>query len=98
MFVHSDRLPASPAVPQGTITPRPWGVSRMAPYPTMAPGYATAELDPNTQTTIFFNGAGQVMEMPGHGTSTGTTPSTGTSPDGQGQGNTDSDTGSDGDQ
>ncbi|UXY33017.1 putative ATP-grasp-modified RiPP [Streptomyces sp. HUAS TT20] len=98
MFVHSDRLPASPAIPQGLTTVRPWGVGRMAPYPSMAPGYATATLDPETQTTVFRDPSGQVMEMPGHGTSTGTTPSTGTSPDGQGQGNTDSDTGSDGDQ
>ncbi|MFD8806035.1 putative ATP-grasp-modified RiPP [Streptomyces sp. NPDC059597] len=98
MFVHSDRLPAGPAVPQGFTTPAPWGISRMAPYPTMAPGYARAELDADTQTTRFLNHKGEVMEMPGHGTSTGTTPSTGTSPDGQGQGNTDSDQGSDGDQ
>ncbi|MFF4121811.1 putative ATP-grasp-modified RiPP [Streptomyces sp. NPDC001714] len=98
MFVHSDRLPAEPAVPAGVITPRPWGINRMAPYPTVAPGYATATLDLDTQTTVFRDHAGQVMEMPGHGTSTGTTPSTGTSPDGQGQGQTDSDTGSDGDQ
>jgi putative ATP-grasp target RiPP len=64
----------------------------------MAPAYASVELDPATQTTVFFDAAGQVMEMAGHGTSTGTTPSTGTSPDGQGQGNTDTDTGSDSDQ
>ncbi|MDQ0761946.1 putative ATP-grasp target RiPP [Streptomyces canus] len=98
MFVHTDRLPTSPAVPQGTITPRPWGVSRMAPYPTMAPAYAGVRLDPDTQTAVFFDASGQVMEMPGHGTSTGTTPSTGTSPDGQGQGTTDTDQGSDSDQ
>ncbi|MGW4823522.1 putative ATP-grasp-modified RiPP [Streptomyces sp. NPDC004227] len=97
MFVHSDRLPTSPAVPQGNPTPTPWGISRMAPYPTMAPGYARAELDPATQTTRFFDTTGQVMEMPGHGTSTGTSPTTGTSPDGNGS-TQDSDTGSDGDQ
>ncbi|MGW0998689.1 putative ATP-grasp-modified RiPP [Streptomyces sp. NPDC002523] len=97
MFVHSDRLPTSTAVPQGTITPAPWGVSRMAPYPTMAPGYARVELDHGTQTAVFFDGLGQVMEMPGHGTSTGTSPATGTSPDGNGS-TQDSDTGSDNDQ
>ncbi|MEU8794602.1 putative ATP-grasp-modified RiPP [Streptomyces sp. NPDC048643] len=97
MFVHSDRLPASSPVPSGTITPTPWGVQRMAPYPAMAPAYAHAHLDPATQTARFFDGLGQAMEMPGHGTSTGTTPSTGTSPDGNGS-TQDSDTGSDSDQ
>ncbi|MET9915235.1 putative ATP-grasp-modified RiPP [Streptomyces sp. NPDC006476] len=97
MFVHSDRLPTSTAVPQGTITPLPWGVGRMAPYPTMAPGYTSVRLDADTQTATFFDASGQVMEMPGHGTSTGTQPSTGTSPDGNGT-TQDSDTGSDNDQ
>ncbi|MER5917873.1 putative ATP-grasp-modified RiPP [Streptomyces sp. NPDC001982] len=97
MFVHADRLPTSPALPRAVITPTPWGVGRMAPYPTTAPAYATATLDPNTQTAVFCDGSGQVMEMPGHGTSTGTVPSTGTSPDGNGT-SQDSDTGSDGDQ
>ncbi|MGW5973896.1 putative ATP-grasp-modified RiPP [Streptomyces sp. NPDC055185] len=78
-------------------TAAPWGVSRMAPYPTMAPDYARAELDPTTQIAVFFNEAGQVVEMGKHGTSTGTRPSTGTSPDGSG-GTSDSDTGSDSDQ
>ncbi|MFE1437108.1 putative ATP-grasp-modified RiPP [Streptomyces sp. NPDC058739] len=98
MFVHSDRLPAGPALPQGTVTPVPWGVGRMAPYPAMAPACAGVELDPVTQTAVFYDRSGEVMEMPGHGTSTGTAPATGTSPDGQGQGNTDSDQGSDSDQ
>ncbi|MFF3468306.1 putative ATP-grasp-modified RiPP [Streptomyces sp. NPDC001984] len=43
----------------------------------MATAYATATLDPDTQTTVFLDGSGQVMEMPGHGTSTGTSPSQG---------------------
>lgn len=97
MFVHSDRLPTSTAVTQGIITPLPWGVGRMEPYPTMAPGYGSVRLDPDTQTTMFFDTSGQVMEMPGHGTSTGISPSTGTSPDGNGS-TQDSDTGSDSDQ
>lgn len=95
--MHSDRLPTSTPVPSGATTPTPWGLTRMAPYPTMAPAYARADLDPATQTARFYNHLGQVMEMPGHGTSTGTQPSTGTSPDGNGTTN-DSDTGSDGDQ
>ncbi|MFG2761513.1 putative ATP-grasp-modified RiPP [Streptomyces wuyuanensis] len=58
MFVHSDRLPTSTPVPQGAATPAPWGVSRMAPYPTMAPGYSHARLDPTTQTAVFLDTAG----------------------------------------
>lgn len=97
MFVHSDRLPTSSPIPQGTLTAAPWGLGRMAPYPTEAPAYAKVEMDPVTQTAVFFDLGGQVMEMPGHGTSTGTQPSTGTSPDGNGT-TQDSDTGSDSDQ
>lgn len=97
MFVHFDRLPLGPAVPQGRITPKPWGISRMAAYPATAPGYARVELDPATQAAVYFDFTGQVMEMPGHGTSTGTSPATGTSPDGNGS-TQDSDTGSDADQ
>ncbi|MFE8950555.1 putative ATP-grasp-modified RiPP [Streptomyces sp. NPDC007856] len=96
MFVHADRMPTGPAVPQGFATHVPWGVGRMAPFPTMAPGFARVMLDPATQTAVFFDASGRVMEAPGHGTST--TPATGTSPDGQGQGSTDSDQGSDSDQ
>jgi putative ATP-grasp target RiPP len=97
MFVQSDRLPTGPAVPQGTVTPQPWGLSRMVPYPTVAPRYAAVRLDPVTQTAQYFDAAGQRMEMGAHGTSTGTSPATGTSPDGNGT-TQDSDTGSDSDQ
>ncbi|MFC9680019.1 putative ATP-grasp-modified RiPP [Streptomyces sp. NPDC056948] len=96
MFVHSDRLPTGPAIPQGLVTARPWGIGRMAPYPTMAPAYASVRMDEATQLAVFFDSAGQVMEMGKHGTSSGTNPSTGTSPDGQGNGDTD--TGNDTDQ
>ncbi|MEW2612081.1 putative ATP-grasp-modified RiPP [Streptomyces sp. NPDC047880] len=97
MFVHSDRLPATPAIPQCLVSARPWGLARMRPYPTMAPA-ARAQLDPITQTGVFYDGAGQVLEMGKHNTSTGTSPATGTSPDGSGQGSTDTDSGSDSDQ
>ncbi|MFE6195579.1 putative ATP-grasp-modified RiPP [Streptomyces sp. NPDC057838] len=96
MFVHSDRLPTVPALPQGLETARPWGLGRMAPYPTMSPAYTRAALDPATQTAVFCDAFGQVLEMGKHGTSTGTNPATGTSPDGQGGGDTD--TGNDTDQ
>lgn len=97
MFAHSDRLPTGTPLPSGSRPLAPWGVSRMAPYPTMAPDYARAEIDPVTQAAVFFDAGGQVLEMPAHGTSTGTAPSTGTSPDGNGS-TQDSDTGSDNDQ
>ncbi|MFF9310056.1 putative ATP-grasp-modified RiPP [Streptomyces sp. NPDC014748] len=97
MFVHSDRFPTSSPLPDGVGTPAPWGVTRMAPYPTSAPGYAHAQLDAATQATVFFAEDGAILEMPGHGTSTNTSPSTGTSPDGNGS-TQDSDQGSDGDQ
>ncbi|UGQ14190.1 putative ATP-grasp-modified RiPP [Yinghuangia sp. ASG 101] len=52
---------------------RPWGISRMRPYPsTYQPGYTTAELDPVTQTTVFRDEHGGVIEMGKHGTSQGT--------------------------
>jgi transposase InsO family protein len=41
------------AVPQGNITPLPWGVGRMEPYPTKAPGYSSVRLAPDTQTATF---------------------------------------------
>ncbi|MFD4258161.1 putative ATP-grasp-modified RiPP [Streptomyces sp. NPDC058534] len=97
MFAHSDRLPTGTPLPSGAVTPTPWGVRRMAPYPSPAPGYARAVLDPTTQTTRYFGASGQLMEMGGHGTSTGTQPTTGTSPDGNGS-TQDSDTGNDTDQ
>ncbi|MGW0864471.1 putative ATP-grasp-modified RiPP [Streptomyces sp. NPDC002611] len=97
MFVHSDRLPTSPAIPKGLVTARPWGLGRMAPYPTMAPDYADVRLDDPTQTAVFLDGSGQVVEMGKHNTSSGTSPSTGTSPDGDAS-SPDTDTGSDSDQ
>ncbi|MER8031022.1 putative ATP-grasp-modified RiPP [Streptomyces bauhiniae] len=61
---------------QATTTPQarvPWGIGRMRPYPsTYHPGYATAELDPTTQTTVFRDPRGGIVEMGKHGTSKGT--------------------------
>ncbi|MGP3922779.1 putative ATP-grasp-modified RiPP [Streptomyces sp. 8N616] len=52
---------------------RPWGISRMRPYPSVhQPGYATAEVDPETQLTTFRDARGGVMEMGKHGTAKGT--------------------------
>lgn len=53
--------------------PRPWGIGRMRPYPSIhQPRYASAEIDPVTQTTVFRDERGVVVEMGKHGTSKGT--------------------------
>ncbi|MCQ8829098.1 putative ATP-grasp-modified RiPP [Streptomyces malaysiensis] len=103
MFVHSDRLPNGSPLPSGHFTRAPWGLQRMAPYPEFTPGYARTELDPATQTARYFDGSGQPVMMPGHGTSTGTNPPTNTGnpsdgSSGGGSGGGDQDTGNDGDQ
>ncbi len=103
MFVHSDRLPTGSPLPQGQPTPTPWGLRRMAPYATFTPAYARTELDADTQTARYYDAHGAVIEMPGHGTSTGTNPPTGTGnpSDGSGPGGGgggDTDTGNDSDQ
>ncbi|MDI6412915.1 putative ATP-grasp-modified RiPP [Streptomyces albus] len=103
MFNHSDRLPTSSPLPQGWPTTVPWGVQRKAPYPALAPSYARAEIDGVTQTARYFDAGGHVMEMPGHGTSTGTNPATNTGnpsdgSGGGGSGGGDQDTGNDNDQ
>ena len=95
MFTHSDRFPTGPALPDGTVTPRPWALDRMRAYPGGPPTeYARVELDPATQTARYLDAVDRPVMMPGHGTSTGTRPPTGTNLDSR----NDSDTGNDGDQ
>lgn len=54
-------------------TKRPWGVGRMRPYPrACAQPYVTVTVDPVTQTGVFRDGWGLVVEMGKHGTSRGT--------------------------
>ncbi|WP_372409177.1 putative ATP-grasp-modified RiPP [Streptomyces luteireticuli] len=54
-------------------TVRPWGISRMRPYPaTHQQPFATVTIDPETQTGVYRDGAGHVMEMGKHGSSKGT--------------------------
>ncbi|WP_406337397.1 putative ATP-grasp-modified RiPP [Streptomyces sp. NBC_00649] len=97
MFNHADRIPTGTPLPQGHLTPAPWGLRRLAAYPTgETPLHTRVEIDPVTQTGRYLNADGVVVMSPGHGTSSGTNPSTGTSPDGQGGGDTD--TGNDTDQ
>lgn len=61
---------------------RPWGASRLAPYPTTVQlPHATVTIDPATQLGVFRDRAGQVVEMGKHGTSSGTETSTTTNSD-----------------
>ncbi|MDH6575124.1 putative ATP-grasp target RiPP [Kitasatospora sp. MAP5-34] len=61
---------------------RPWGISRLAPYPTTVQlPHATVTVDPATQLGVFRDRAGQVVEMGKHGTSSGTETSTTTNSD-----------------
>ncbi|MFH8748211.1 putative ATP-grasp-modified RiPP [Streptomyces rimosus] len=103
MFHHADRFPTGCPKPSGAPTPPPWGLRRMAPYPSFAPAYARTELDPETQTARYFDAEGRPVLMPGHGTSTGTNPPTNTGnpsdgAGGGGDGGGDQDTGNDSDQ
>ncbi|WP_256104260.1 putative ATP-grasp-modified RiPP [Streptomyces sp. ODS05-4] len=61
---------------------RPWGASRLAPYPTTVPRpHATVVIDPDTQLGVYRDRAGNVIEMGKHGTSKGTETSTTTNSD-----------------
>jgi putative ATP-grasp target RiPP len=52
---------------------RPWGVGRMRPYPIIcAQPFVTVEIDSVTQTGVFRDAQGLVVEMGKHGTSKGT--------------------------
>ncbi len=63
---------------------RPWGIGRLAPYPTTAQlPFTTVTVDPTTQTGVFYDHSGRVVEMGKHGTSSATGTSTSTNLDSQ---------------
>lgn len=99
MFTHADRIPTGMTTRRGGRTELPWALEAMRPYPNQGSAdYADVRIDPDTQTAVFLDADGRVMEMPKHGTSTGTRESTQTSKgDGQNPG-TDADSSSDNDQ
>lgn len=67
----------------------PWGSSRLAPHPTTIQlPHTSVTIDPDTQTGIFRDRNGKVVEMGQHGTASSTGTQTQTSPDG-GPGTTD---------
>ncbi|MFE7115682.1 putative ATP-grasp-modified RiPP [Streptomyces sp. NPDC057654] len=100
MFDHADRFPTGTPLPQGHLTVTPWGLRRLAPYPSVeVPSYVKVELDASTQTARYLDADGHVVMAPGHGTSSGTNPPTGTTGQGDRNGDApDSDTGNDTDQ
>ncbi|MET8627429.1 putative ATP-grasp-modified RiPP [Kitasatospora sp. NPDC004669] len=102
MFNYTDRFPTGSPLPQGHMTPAPFVVGQIAPYPPFEGGGTVGriELDPASQTARYFGPDGVPMMMPGHGTSSGTNPPTGTTGQGDTQGGdaADSDTGNDTDQ
>ncbi|GAA4030540.1 MULTISPECIES: putative ATP-grasp-modified RiPP [Streptomyces] len=63
---------------------RPWGIGRLAPYPTtVKQPFTTVTIDPTTQTGVFYDHLRQVVEMGKHGTSSATATSTSTNLDSQ---------------
>lgn len=61
---------------------RPWGVGRLAPYPTVTRlPHASVVIDPDTQLGIYLDHAGRVIEMGKHGTGKGTETKTNTNSD-----------------
>lgn len=65
---------------------QPWGVKRLAPYPTTVRyAFTRTEIDPETQTTRYFDATGRTIDMTGgHGTSQSTSSPTSTGADGGG--------------
>lgn len=63
---------------------RPWGMGRLASYPTTVNvPYATVTIDPMTQLGVFRDHQGKPVDMGKHGTSSGTETSTATNLDSQ---------------
>jgi putative ATP-grasp target RiPP len=79
----------------------PWGLTLVSELSKMVElPYATAEIDPVTQTARYRDVDGALVEpieAGKHGSATNTSPRTGTSRDGSGKPAPDSDTGHDGD-
>jgi putative ATP-grasp target RiPP len=66
--MNSDLTAPDKALAAGTRT-EPWGWARLTDRLPASPSwYASAVLDPDTQTTRFFDSAGTLIEMGKHGT------------------------------
>ena len=83
MPIQGASMPAH-SIPADLTPVRPWGISRLAPYPAMTKlPYATVVIDPTTQRGVFRDDRGRPVDMGKHGTSSGTETSTATNLDSQ---------------
>lgn len=81
----AERAPMATNTTRDYLTPvRPWGIGRLRPYPTTVElRFTTVAIDPVSQTGVFRDHSGQVIEMGKHGTSSGTETCTATNLDSQ---------------
>ena len=80
------------AIPGRSGPDRPWGLRRLGPYPTAAEmPFTTVTIDPDTQTGVFRDRDGLVVEMGRHGTSAATSTSTVTNLDSRNDAGSDQD-------
>lgn len=71
---------------------RPWGLRRLGPYPMAAEmPFTTVTIAPDTQTGVFRDRDGLVVEMGRHGTSSATSTSTVTNLDSRNDAGSDQD-------
>src|SRR5215475_6527499 len=66
MFSNADRLPTGPRRHAITepVSPRPWALTLMQRYPSIAEmPYCSVTLDPDTQTGLYFDARGSLVEM-----------------------------------
>ncbi|MFF7654337.1 putative ATP-grasp-modified RiPP [Streptomyces sp. NPDC007983] len=83
---------ATSAVPRHATPVRPWGLRRLGPYPTATQmPFTTVTIDPDTQTGVFRDRDGLVVEMGKHGTSSATSTSTVTNLDSRNDAGSDQD-------
>ncbi|WP_167501915.1 putative ATP-grasp-modified RiPP [Streptomyces malaysiensis] len=78
--------------PERPTPVRPWGLRRLGPYPTTTEmPFTTVTIDPDTQTGVFRDRGGLVVEMGRHGTSSATSTSTVTNLDSRNDAGSDQD-------
>lgn len=78
--------------PDQSAPVRPWGLRRLGPYLTATEvPFTTVTIDPNTQTGVFRDRDGRVVEMGKHGTSSATSTSTVTNLDSRNDAGSDQD-------
>ncbi|WP_349256486.1 putative ATP-grasp-modified RiPP [Streptomyces luomodiensis] len=79
-------------IPERPTPVRPWGLRRLGPYPAAAEmPFTTVTIDPDSQTGVFRDRDGLVVEMGKHGTSSATSTSTVTNLDSRNDAGSDQD-------